>query len=106
MWRRWWRAQDKTEIGRDSLTFRREDGVAENFDAAQNKICSKAFERYRTAIITRLLSEALAGRNRGFGSRHLRARQSGYLGYADLFLLVIADCAGGDGCCGENGESV
>lgn len=25
------------EIGRDSLTFRREDGVAENFNAAQNK---------------------------------------------------------------------
>jgi uncharacterized membrane protein len=29
--------QDKTELGRDSLTFRREDGVAENFGAAQNK---------------------------------------------------------------------
>jgi len=28
---------DKSEIGRDSLTFRREDGVAENFNAAQNK---------------------------------------------------------------------
>ena len=29
--------QDKTELGRDTLTFRREDGVAENFGAAQNK---------------------------------------------------------------------
>lgn len=29
--------QDKTELGRDALTFRREDGVAENFGAAQNK---------------------------------------------------------------------
>ncbi len=28
---------DKQEVGRDSLTFRREDGVAENFNAAQNK---------------------------------------------------------------------
>lgn len=28
---------DKGEIGRDTLTFRREDGVAENFNAAQNK---------------------------------------------------------------------
>ncbi|MCU1328683.1 MAG: hypothetical protein JWN34_4053 [Bryobacterales bacterium] len=28
---------EKGEIGRDSLTFRREDGVAENFNAAQNK---------------------------------------------------------------------
>ena len=27
----------KTEVGRDTLTFRREDGVAENFNAAQNK---------------------------------------------------------------------
>jgi uncharacterized membrane protein len=29
--------QDKTELGRDAITFRREDGVAENFNAAQNK---------------------------------------------------------------------
>jgi uncharacterized membrane protein len=28
---------DKLEVGRDALTFRREDGVAENFNAAQNK---------------------------------------------------------------------
>ncbi len=28
---------DKLEVGRDTLTFRREDGVAENFNAAQNK---------------------------------------------------------------------
>ncbi len=27
----------KTELGRDALTFRREDGVAENFGAAQNR---------------------------------------------------------------------
>ena len=29
--------QDKTELGQDALTFRREDGVAENFGAAQNR---------------------------------------------------------------------
>jgi uncharacterized membrane protein len=29
--------QDKKELGRDTITFRREDGVAENFGAAQNK---------------------------------------------------------------------
>ena len=29
--------EDKTELGRDTLTFRREDGVAENFGAAQNR---------------------------------------------------------------------
>jgi uncharacterized membrane protein len=28
---------EKAELGRDTLTFRREDGVAENFGAAQNK---------------------------------------------------------------------
>ena len=28
---------EKLEVGRDTLTFRREDGVAENFNAAQNK---------------------------------------------------------------------
>jgi len=29
--------QDKTDLGRDALTFRRENGVAENFGAAQNR---------------------------------------------------------------------
>jgi uncharacterized membrane protein len=29
--------QDKTDLGQDAFTFRREDGVAENFGAAQNK---------------------------------------------------------------------
>ncbi|MDP9055351.1 MAG: hypothetical protein M3N93_13790 [Acidobacteriota bacterium] len=29
--------QDKTDLGQDALTFRREDGVAENFGATQNK---------------------------------------------------------------------
>jgi uncharacterized membrane protein len=29
--------QDKTDLGRDTLTFLRQDGVAENFGAAQNK---------------------------------------------------------------------
>jgi len=29
--------QDKTDLGTDTLAFRREDGVAENFGAAQNK---------------------------------------------------------------------
>jgi uncharacterized membrane protein len=29
--------QDKTDFGSDTITFRREDGVAENFGAAQNK---------------------------------------------------------------------
>jgi len=29
--------QDKTDFGTDTMTFRREDGVAENFGAAQNK---------------------------------------------------------------------
>jgi len=29
--------EDKTEVGSDTLTFRREDGVAENFGSAQNK---------------------------------------------------------------------
>ncbi len=37
MWRKPSARQDKTELGRDTLTFRREDGVAENFGAAQNR---------------------------------------------------------------------
>ncbi len=45
--------QDKTELGRDTLTFRREDGVAENFGAAQKKTCSKSCQAIPTAITTR-----------------------------------------------------
>ena len=56
--------QDKTELGRDTLTFRREDGVAENFNAAQNQRSAReAVERYRRELLHAVQCEE-AGRMR------------------------------------------
>jgi uncharacterized membrane protein len=57
--------QDKTDLGRDALTFRREDGVAENFGAAQNrdlleKLSSDTGGNYYTAANARRLSGEVA----------------------------------------------
>ena len=57
--------QDKTELGRDTLTFRREDGVAENFGAAQNrdlleKLSNDTGGTYNTPEGAGKLSDAVA----------------------------------------------
>jgi uncharacterized membrane protein len=57
--------QDKTDLGRDALTFRREDGVAENFGAAQNrdlleKLSSDTGGNYYTPSNARKLSGEVA----------------------------------------------
>ncbi|HVV46913.1 MAG TPA: glutamine amidotransferase, partial [Bryobacteraceae bacterium] len=57
--------QDKTDLGRDALTFRREDGVAENFGAAQNrdllqKLSSDTGGAYYTPSNARKLSGEIA----------------------------------------------
>jgi uncharacterized membrane protein len=57
--------QDKTDLGRDTLTFRREDGVAENFGAAQNrdlleKLSSDTGGNYYTPSNARKLSGDVA----------------------------------------------
>jgi uncharacterized membrane protein len=57
--------QDKTDLGRDALTFRREDGVAENFGAAQNrdlleKLSSDTGGSYYTPSNARKLSGEVA----------------------------------------------
>ena len=44
----------KTDLGRDTLTFRREDGVAENFGAAQNRDLLESCRATRAETITRL----------------------------------------------------
>jgi uncharacterized membrane protein len=57
--------QDKIDLGRDALTFRREDGVAENFGAAQNKdllekLSSDTGGNYYTPSTARKLSGDVA----------------------------------------------
>jgi hypothetical protein len=57
--------QDKTELGRDTLTFRREDGVAENFGAAQNrdllqKLSSDTGGNYYNASTAKRLPDEVA----------------------------------------------
>jgi uncharacterized membrane protein len=57
--------QDKTDLGTDALTFRREDGVAENFGAAQNrdlleKLSSDTGGNYYTPSNARKLSGDVA----------------------------------------------
>jgi hypothetical protein len=56
---------DKGEIGRDSVTLRREDGVAENFNAAQNKellekLSADTSGNYYTPSKAKSLSEEIA----------------------------------------------
>ncbi len=56
--------QDKTELGRDALTFRREDGVAENFGAAQNRdLLEEAVERYGRRLLHAGKREEAYGRS-------------------------------------------
>lgn len=57
--------QDKTDLGSDALTFRREDGVAENFGAAQNRDLLEKLSRdtggnYYTPSNARKLSDEVA----------------------------------------------
>jgi len=57
--------QDKTEVGRDTMTFRREDGVAENFGAAQNrdlleKLSHDTGGNYYTAANAKKLPDEIA----------------------------------------------
>lgn len=56
---------DKLEVGRDTLTFRREDGVAENFNAAQNKdlltrLAADTGGNYYTPANAKRLSDEIA----------------------------------------------
>ena len=84
--------QDKTELGRDTLTFRREDGVAENFGAAQNrdlleKLSSDTGGSYYTPGNAKKLSGEVAVSEAG----HHGARQPGYLGHADFVSAGDSD---------------
>jgi uncharacterized membrane protein len=82
--------QDKTDLGRDTLTFRREDGVAENFGAAQNrdlleKLSSDTGGSYYTPAIAKRLSGEVAVSEAGITSHD----NLDIWDMPILFLLVI-----------------
>ncbi|HWE51824.1 MAG TPA: glutamine amidotransferase [Bryobacteraceae bacterium] len=82
--------QDKTDLGRDTLTFRREDGVAENFGAAQNrdlleKLSSDTGGSYYTPSTAKRLSGEVAVSEAGISSHD----NLDIWDMPILFLLVI-----------------
>jgi uncharacterized membrane protein len=82
--------QDKTDLGRDTLTFRREDGVAENFGAAQNrdlleKLSSDTGGSYYTPANAKRLSGEIAVSEAGITSHD----NLDIWDMPILFLLVI-----------------
>ncbi|MBV9746294.1 MAG: hypothetical protein JO099_21240, partial [Acidobacteriia bacterium] len=82
--------QDTEEVGRDTLTFRREDGVAENFHTGQNKeLLEKLSEqtggRYFTPDDASKLSNDISYSEAGITSRETRDLWDMPI----LFLLVL-----------------
>ena len=93
------------EVGRDVITFRREDGVAENFRTEQNrelleKLASETGGKYyksgsRPASIPAEISYSEAGISREGNTRSLE--------YADLLHWRVCFCDRPNGCCAGNG---
>ena len=74
----------KEELGRDVVTFRREDGVAENFHTEQNReLLEKLAEQTGGRYYTRGERRPAGGRDLVLGSRHHDARDERPVGHAD-----------------------
>lgn len=83
------------EIGRDVLTFRREDGVAENFGAEQNrelleKLAEQTGGRYYRPEDAAKLGEEISYSEAGITTREMRDLWD----MPFVFLLLILMCAG------------
>jgi hypothetical protein len=68
---------DKEEVGRDVVTFRREDGVAENFRSTQNrelleKLADQTGGRYYTAADGRKLAGNISYSEAGITTRETK----------------------------------
>ncbi len=96
-------ARNQQELGRDVITFRREDGVAENFHVEQNRdLLEKLSRKPAEGIIVRMKS---AGWARTFpiptpGSRFARRRICGTCRSCFSWRCC---CAAPSGCCVEGG---
>ena len=82
--------QGKTDLGRDTLTVRREDGVAENFNAAQNrplleKLASDTEGNYYTPVTAKRLPGEIAVSEAGISAHD----NLDLWDMPILFLLVI-----------------
>src|SRR6185437_3194800 len=69
--------RDTEEVGRDVVTFRREDGVAENFHTSQNrelleKLSQQTGGRYYTSSQTSKLANEISYSEAGITSRETR----------------------------------
>ena len=72
------------EVGRDVMTFRREDGVAENFGTSRTGNCSRSWRRNRRPVLEAgEIGKAGVG-HLLFRSRHLRTGNPRPLGRAGL----------------------
>jgi uncharacterized membrane protein len=83
--------REKEELGRDLLTFRREDGVAENFHTSQNrelleKLSEQTGGRYYRPDQASKLSEEISYSEAGITTRETRDLWD----MPALFLLVLA----------------
>jgi len=95
------------DLGRDVVMFRREDGVAENFNVAQNrelleKLAEQTGGRYYTANDMGKLADQIFV----FGSWNYHARNQGYLGHARGVPIRSLDTSGGVAAAAKMGSSV
>ena len=107
--RTWWRfggrtAKPNRRLGRDVLTFRREDGVAENFHTSQNReLLEKLARADRRAVLPPAKASQAAERDLLFRSGHHHARDAGSVGYAGDLSAGCSCCGLASGCCAESG---
>ncbi len=104
MWPRSPPSAASEDLGRDVVTFRRENGVAENFHLEQNrdlleKLSSQTGGRYyQPDEVSRSWARTSPIRKPGS-----RSRNAGSLGHAGRYSSWRCCCAAPSGCCAENG---
>jgi hypothetical protein len=97
---------DKEEVGRDVVTFRREDGVAENFRTNQNrelleKLADQTGGHYYTAADARTLAGQISYSEAGITTRETKDLWDMPM----VFLLALMLRGVGVAACGAAGGS-
>ena len=96
--------REQEEIGRDVLSFRREDGVAENFHTSQNReLLEKLSDQtggryYKPDDASKLASEI------SYSEAGITARETRDFGICRSYFCWRWGSAPANGCCGGNGE--